>query len=443
VANDTNAVPGLLARLGGATGGALRDQAPFRDLHAARFQGALGYAWANLQPLAEDLVRQADAVDAENKDADPKRPMPKRSKLLAVTGVTALQSLSVAWMEGPDGTGVELRVGIPATQRAGLFKLLEFEPRDSSPPPFVPIEATQFQRWRLGLSRAWATLEKMFTDAFPAANTVLNLLFQTAGKENDPDYDLKGELLGTLGDDLMSYALPPLTNTSAALSSPPSVSLLGSTNAERLVTALKAAATLLPPPLANVTAGELQGRPAYTLSLPSLIGTDSAPESDQSLTFAAGPQFVAFSDDSQLLATVLSATNPPARTLRELPGLPEAAQRVGGMGTGLFGYQDNAAGMRRLFESLRQRPDSALALVPPAYLLAITGLRLEEPLQRVLARCDFRQLPPFDPLQRYFHFTVYTGSVDAEGFSYRTWSPLPPALAQPAPPPPPIQSPNK
>jgi hypothetical protein len=442
VATDTNLAQGVLTRLAGPPGSALRDNAAFQRAYGTRFKAALGYAWADLQPLTERLVNWARTSDAEAQDPDPKRAMPKRSKLLALTGLTDARSVSLAWSEAADGSSVEMNLGLPATNRTGIFKLIEFEAKDSGPPPFVPAEAIHFERWRLSLPNTWTTLEKMFTDAFPAANTVLDLLFQTAGKDSDPDYNLKVELLGTLGDDLITYELAPRTNTPAPLSSPPSVSLLGSTNADRLVTALKAAVTLLPPPLANVMPGELQGRKIYSLSVPSLLGTDAPGGAERNLTFAAATNFVVFSTDTNLLSTALGGTNLTAEPLRDLRGLAEAAQKVGGMGTGWFGYANTAADARRTFEALKQHPDSALALVPPTYLLAITGLHLEEPLQHILARCDFALLPAFDQVQRYYHFTVYSVSADADGFNYRMFSPLPSALRK-LPEPPAAQSPSK
>ena len=442
VASDTNLLQGILTRQGAAGDPALRDHAEFQKEHQARFRESLFYGWVDLKPLADTLIAWAEAHDSQTRDEDPKQPMPKRSKLLAVTGLTAAQRMSFAWNGGPGGNLATLDLSLPPTNRIGVFKLIEFETQESGPPQFVPAAAVRFQRWRLNLPNVWTTLEQMLTEVFPTARGVMNFLLQTAGKDSDPNLDLKAELLGNLGDDLISYELAPRTNTLADLSSPPSLSLLASTNSERLVLALKAAAALFPPPLANVTEREVQGRKLYSLSLPSLTEADGTGGGERSLTFGATTNFVALSTDTNLLAAALGGTNHPSQPLRDLPGLAEAAQTVGGMGTGLFGYQNTVASTRILFDALKQYPESALTLMPPEYLLALTGLRLEEPLQRILAKCDFALLPAFDQVAKYFHFTVYAASVDAEGFRYRRFSPVPPALAKPAEPTP-TQSPSK
>jgi hypothetical protein len=440
VGTDTNVIQGILSRQEGGGGSRLHDNPVFRKEHQAGFEDALAYGWVNLQPLTDLVVRWASAQDSQTRDEDPKRPMPKRSKLLAATGLTGAQTLSFAWHQGQEGSLVEWSLGAPATNRSGLFKLLEFEPRESGPPPFVPVDAITFQRYRLSLPKAWTALEQMFVDVFPPARSVLNFLLQTAGKDTDANYDLKAELLSNLGDDVVSYELVPRTNAPPDLRSPSSLSLVGSTNADRLATALKAAAGLF------MSASEriVLGRKLYSFSLPATATPDASAARSSSLGFVAvTTNFVAISTDTNLLESWLSTTNTAAQPLNDLPGLTQAAQRVGGWHTGWLDYENTAARARATFDSLKQHPDSALTLVPPAYLLVITGLKLEEPLQRTLAECDFTLLPSFDTVAKYFHFAVSAGSVEAEGFRYRTFSPVPPALLAKPTEPPPVQSPSK
>jgi hypothetical protein len=41
---------------------------------------------------------------------------------------------------------------------------------------------------------------------------------------------------------------------------------------------------------------------------------------------------------------------------------------------------------------------------------------------------DFSLLPAFESIAKYFHFTVYAGSANADGLSYKVFSPTPPQL---------------
>ena len=41
---------------------------------------------------------------------------------------------------------------------------------------------------------------------------------------------------------------------------------------------------------------------------------------------------------------------------------------------------------------------------------------------------DFSLLPPFDRIAKYFYFSVWSGSENAEGFGFKIFSPTPPSL---------------
>jgi hypothetical protein len=41
---------------------------------------------------------------------------------------------------------------------------------------------------------------------------------------------------------------------------------------------------------------------------------------------------------------------------------------------------------------------------------------------------DFSLLPDFDPVSKYFYFSVYSGSATADGLSFKAFAPRPPGL---------------
>ncbi len=49
----------------------------------------------------------------------------------------------------------------------------------------------------------------MLTDINPNAASLLNFVFTSAGKDKDEKYDLKSELLGNLGNDVIAYSKAP------------------------------------------------------------------------------------------------------------------------------------------------------------------------------------------------------------------------------------------
>ena len=102
-----------------------------------------------------------------------------------------------------------------------------------------------------------------------------------------------------------------------------------------------------------------------------------------------------------------------------------AAQKIGGMSTGLFGYQNTSETARTTLESLKNDSGTVgkvLAMTPfAAKFNGKDGKGLKDWV-------DFSLLPPFDQIAKYFYFAVYSGSVDAEGLSYKMFVPTPPQL---------------
>ena len=111
--------------------------------------------------------------------------------------------------------------------------------------------------------------------------------------------------------------------------------------------------------------------------------------------------------------------------MRETAGLAEAAEKIGGMNTGLFGYENSKESMRVLLETLKNDSgnlEKMLAMTPLGPKIGgKDGSGLKEWL-------DFSLLPSFDKITKYLHFMVYSGSFTADGLSYKMFSPTPPML---------------
>jgi len=421
VGNDTKAIEKILARQSGGAVPSLGEQAVFDADYQARFRNALIYGWVHFKPIADALGRAASDASAKNNDTD----SPSFSKILAATGLNGLKTISIDLNETPEGSFGEINLGVPAASRLGIFKIIATETKDANPPPFVPTDAVKFQRFRLDLQKAWNTLENAVTEISPQMGGGLKLIMETAGKDKDPNFDLKKELIGNLGDDLITYQKNPRTNTLADLNSPPSLFLLGSPNAEKLAAALKTITSLLPPQLTSLKEREFLGRKIYSLALPPTPNLDGSMGPQRNLSYAAGGGYLALSMDDAMLENYLRGSENTGKTLRDTAGLSDAAQRVGGMSTGLFGYQNASETMRVMLEVLKNDSGSLekiLAMTPLGPKLnGQDGKGMKDWL-------DFSLLPSFDKIAKYFYFTVYSGSVNADGLSYKIFSPTPPQL---------------
>jgi hypothetical protein len=419
--NDAKVIEKILARQAGGAVPALGEQSAFEADHQARLRNALVYGWVHFKPIADVLNRLAAEESAKSNNSD----SPDPTKLMTATGLGGLRTVLFTLNETADGSFIEFHLGVPAAVRSGIFKLIAADSRDAGPPPFVPGGAVKFQRWRLDVQKAWAALENMLVEISPQAGGVFKLMFENAGKDKDPNFDMRRELIGNLGDDIIGYERSPRGNTLTELNSPPSLYLIGSPNADKLAVALKMITSLLPAPLNTVKEREFLGRKIYSLNMGPTVNPDGSTGSDRKLSYAASGGYVALSTDDAILETYLRSSEASGKALRETAGLAEAAQKVGGMNTGLFGYENSSETMRVTLETLKKDSEGLeriLGLTPLGARLNANGAH------GLKDWVDFSLLPAFESIAKYFHFTVYAGSANADGLSYKVFSPTPPQL---------------
>jgi hypothetical protein len=246
----------------------------------------------------------------------------------------------------------------------------------------------------------------------------INMVFAMAGKDKDEHYDLKSELLNNLGDDIISYTKQPKSTTLADIKSPPTLYLLGSPNPDKLAAAVK---VLLAIPFAGtpITDREFLGRKIYNVA-PGGAGDGKA----AGVSFSASGGYLAIAGDTSVLEEYLRSSESKAKTLVDMPGLADAAQKVGGMGTGLFGFENENQTMRPLLEVLRKQNPSVQDILG----VPIPDVAISEQLEIFRQWADFSLLPPFDTVSKYFSFSVYAGGFSSDGFALKLFMPTPPQL---------------
>ena len=159
--------------------------------------------------------------------------------------------------------------------------------KDANPPAFVPADAVKFFRWRVDGQQSWATLQKMLGDISPMALASLNSFIAIANasaQQKDPNFDIRKNLIGNLGDDWISYQKKPTGTTLADLNQPPSIFIFASPHPDQAALALKnvmglgarseqsvadagfsGPENLYHPPAAPSTAGATQRRTTFAL----------------------------------------------------------------------------------------------------------------------------------------------------------------------------------
>ncbi len=424
IGNDPQVIEKILVRQSGGLAPALAELPAYEANAQAVLRDALVCGWVNIKAFVEIANRTITSAAAKNQQQNPLSLQP--DKLLAASGLTGVQTAAYKLTMGPEGTFVHLFLGAPASQRTGVIKMLETETKDASPPPFVTADVVKFSRWRMDGQKAWANLEAMINDVSPQLGGILQMSLSAVGKDKDPNFDFKKNLIGNLGDDFISFDRPPRSGKLADLNSPPSLFLLGSPRPDQLTLALKAGTALMPAPDGGsaVKDREFLGKKIYSVTLPNPPGQAAAGE--RSFSFAATASYVAMSADATLLEEYLRSGDKAAKGLSDVPGLSDAAQKVGGMSAGFFGYQNYADVMRTALEILKSDPDALSKLYSSPLLAAQGGPDLGA--KGIKDWLDFSLLPSYDKLAKYFNYSVYAGGSTPDGFEVKLFSARPPEL---------------
>jgi hypothetical protein len=402
----------VLARLGGSGAGALADQPAFAADARTYFREAQVYGWIHFAPIAEVLTKLAAS---EGDKAAPGMPAP--DKILGALGLSGIKTLAFATQQAADGGTADLVLNVPEEKRKGLTKMLATEAKDAAPPAFVPADATGFSRWRLDGQKVWGTIETMANEIMPGTLSFLTAQIEAGLKEKDANFDFKKGFIGNLGDDVVMYQKAPRAKTMEALASAPSLTLVASPNAEQLVQTLRGLMVMLPPQISGeLKEREFAGKKIYSLPLPM-------PDTkERSLNLTASGGYLAVSMDAALIEEYVRSGENKPKPLSGVAGLADAAQKVGGMGTGLFGYQNDAENLRTMIEVLHNNGNFISEMLAESPL----GSKGEEIDKAVKEWLDFSLLPPYEKISKYFGITVFSGKVTPEGYALRFYTPNPP-----------------
>lgn len=411
IGTNEKAIEGVLLRQSGGSAPVLATTPGFTAQYGNLFRDSLTYGWVNIKPIVQAMIKQGEA----EKKAQPMG-APGVTTVLNALGIAQLETLSFGIRERGNGVHSEIFVSIPEAGRKGLVKMLAIENKPSGPEPFVPADIVKFNRWRLDLQKGFNTLEAMFTELSPATAGIFKLMLDNTGKDKDPNFDFRQNFVASLGDDIINYERNPATPTFENVENRPTLTLLGSPRAEQLAGSFKLLVGSLPLPGAKITDREFLGRKITSLS----IGQPGAP-AGKTLSFAASGNYVAIGTDAPLLEEFLRSNEQRPKPLSGVPGFSDAVARVGGTGTGIFGYSNDYEDIRAIFELLRKNPERAMELFDQSSMSA--QFDVSEKKKAFAQWADFKLLPPFEQVAKYFTITVHSGSLTRDGFRIQTFTP--------------------
>ena len=421
VGNSVKAVEPIAAHLSGSLLPVLNDDPVFAADKLSQFRDSpLYYGWLNAKTLFYVL---AHMPQTQNPRAPRPMAAPQMDVILDATGLTGVKSASFAYRETRDGSQVNFFIAAPQSSRKGLLKIFAATHESAVPPLFVPSDAVKFWRWRLDGQDGWAALQKMLGEISPMASAGLNSAIDMANanaRQKDPDFDLRKNLIDNLGDDFINYQKAPAGTSLANLNNAPSLYLIGVEKGDLGATAVK---DLLSMSMSRSQKApdprDFLGHKIYTIPLPGQRVSGAAAATARSLYVSSSSGYVALSTDVSTLEEYLRSGEKPPKPLSGTPGLIDAAQHVGGVGGGLFGYQNQREVLRVLFKMLKNQDSGDSA----------GGTNPMMPLPKTLRDwLDFSLLPDYDQVSKYFYFSVYAGNTTADGLSFKAFAPRPPQM---------------
>ncbi len=416
VGNSLKAVEPVATRLTGGALPALADNALFAADQLAQLRDApLYYGWFNAKTVFDVLVHIP--TPEPNPDAPSPVPPTPWDKILNAAGLTGLKSACFSYRESREGERLDFYLSAPEASRQGIFNIIATMPKDATPPPFVPADTVKFLRWRGDGQKSWAALEKMLSDVSPVWLSYLNSAISIANataQQKDPNFDVRKNLIGNLGDDWISYQKAPTGKTLADLNSAPSLFLFAVVNPDQAALAVKNIASLYFSQDNAPAPRQFSGRTIYSVALPS------RPGAPRLLYCAAGGGYIALTTDVSMIETYLRSAESKAKPLSATAGFADAAQRVGGTGNGFFTYENQRETMRVVFTALKNSSTGGAN--------AVNNLPFASPEKIFGGWMDFSLLPEYDRISKYFYLSVTGGNVKADGISFKVFAPRPPGL---------------
>lgn len=401
---------------------ALGDSTSFMADFDATLREATVYGWLNLEPVINIAAQSLPGAEAG-------MPMGLNpARLLSALGLNGLKTLSFAGAIRGDGATSEMRVRVPEVERRGLFRMFAFAPKDAAPPAFVPAEALAFSRTRIDLLKSWNALEAMLSEISPQIGGMIKLTVDAIGKDKDPGFDFRKQFVANLGDDVISWQ--GATSAGSTAATPSQVALVSSPKPDQLAGALKLLMGMVPPDIAKLEESEVAGKKVWSMSIPmGLPGAGTGvPVPMQSIAFAGADGYLAVATDSELLKSYLESKPAGGAGLSANPAFRVAAERVGGLSTGMLGYSNDRESMRSLWSALTTPGGSATNPTALAFQQMIAATAMSGEGGGLTEWIDFSLLPPFEKVEKYFHFTVYSGALNKEGLVIKAFAPKPPGL---------------
>ncbi len=363
--------------------------------------------WFNMEPVLGFARKMIESTPAPEQGPSP-------MAVLKATGLEGLKSMSFHTIRDPDGEFSQLTLHVPSSERSGIFEILSGSSKPSGPLPFLPEEVASFSRSRLDLKKAFSGVEKMISGISPEMGGLMTFMMAGIGKDQDKSFDFRRDFIGNLGDDLATIVMPAEGAELEAIAQQPQMFLIGSGGADKLLYSAKILSSMVPN--LEVETTDFLGRKVLSANVASGEGIEMG------LFMTSHDGYLMITQNRPMLEQILRGNVTGARKLTGSSAFRRAVDKVGGTGTGLFGFDDPEKSLGPLLGAIKNEPDLFQEIVDNI----TSSLSLAE--EEAESWIDLSLLPNADVIAKYLEVSVYAGLLDNDGFKMKIYTPDPEGL---------------
>ncbi len=349
---------------------------------------------------------------------------PNTKKYISNLGLDNVKSLSgslgVSRLSG-NGTAAKALLKIDGDKK-GICKILDFRTASLQVPSFIPSTTYAMDVINLDIKAAFEELVKTVTVFSPGAASVFYTPLVSPTKEGGPSVELKRDIIDYLGSQIVIAQWPAANSRKNEIQTEElvSIAITSRTNLEKNLSLLHNKLTANKPD----TKRELLGHTIYILDLTSILGSFipnmryNMGMTNQEENIPEMPKMAFTVSDTHLIMGTEAAVEKSIRNIDNSSGSINSqkwfntAKSSMPSSVGLAGFENYVVVWEKLWDIFKQgSQDQKAAALRSTIEQSIIDVPTDVPF-------DFKLLPSFDAVRKYFGLTTIYGSSRPDGYYF-------------------------